>query len=349
MEKMNKKKVIMLGPARSVHGGISAVVNSFYEAGIEQRIELHYIGTMVDGSRFRKLLQVFYAYICFLFVLPRYDIVHVNMASDASYYRKKIFIDTAFLFRKKIVIHEHGGNFRAFYGHLTSKQQQNVKTTLNKADIFIVLSMEWKNFFSAIVTKTDIKILHNAVKVPVRGREDYSDHNLIFLGRICRDKGIAELLSAMDRIHIEVPDAHLYLAGNYEEACWEDEVNKRSDYVIWTGWIMGEEKEKLLRDTCSVFVLPSYYEGQPVSLMEAMSYGLAPIASAIGGITEIMSDKEGVAIPVKNVAILKDEIEQLVTDTDRKEELGIASRKRIIADYDIAAMVDSLCSIYDEI
>ena len=48
-------KVLMVGPDRSVHGGISGVVNNYYDAGITEKVDLNYIGTMVEGSKLRKL------------------------------------------------------------------------------------------------------------------------------------------------------------------------------------------------------------------------------------------------------------------------------------------------------
>ena len=53
MENQKKLKVLMIGPDRSVHGGISGVVNNYYEAGLDRKIDLCYIGTMVEGSKFR--------------------------------------------------------------------------------------------------------------------------------------------------------------------------------------------------------------------------------------------------------------------------------------------------------
>lgn len=98
---MGTDRVLMVGPDRSVHGGISGVVNNYYQAGLDRRINLCYIGTMVEGSAAGKLLQAVTAYFSFLGQLPRYRIVHVNMASDTSFYRKAVFIWTAKLFRKK--------------------------------------------------------------------------------------------------------------------------------------------------------------------------------------------------------------------------------------------------------
>ena len=98
----DKIKVLMIGPARSVHGGVSAVVNNYYEAGLSGQVHLKYIATMVDGSKGRKLLKAIYAYLIFLVTLPFYQVLHVNMAADASCFRKKVFIDTAWLLKKGI-------------------------------------------------------------------------------------------------------------------------------------------------------------------------------------------------------------------------------------------------------
>jgi len=108
-------KILMIGPDRSVHGGISGVVNNYYDAKLDQKMELTYIGTMVDGSKTKKLLQAAKALVSYLFALPGSRIVHVHVASDSSFYRKSVFIAIAHLFKKKIVIHQHGGSFVDFY------------------------------------------------------------------------------------------------------------------------------------------------------------------------------------------------------------------------------------------
>ncbi|MFR1309963.1 MAG: hypothetical protein ACLSCO_14525 [Gallintestinimicrobium sp.] len=140
-------KVVMLGADRSVKGGVSAVVNNLYEAGLDQRIDLTYIGTMVDGSTVAKLLKGVQALLKFVAVLPKADIVHLNMAADASCYRKLIFMQIALWFHKKVVIHEHGGDFQGFYyKRCSAKRQAYIKKMLNRADLFLVLTDVWKDF-----------------------------------------------------------------------------------------------------------------------------------------------------------------------------------------------------------
>ena len=134
-------KVLMVGPDRSVHGGISGVVNNYYDAGITEKVDLNYIGTMVEGSKLRKLWQAVKAYIKFLKLLPEYPIVHVNVASDSSYYRKSLFIKAAKRAGRKIVIHQHGGDFETFYEkEQNDRGRARIRQVLGMGDVFLVLS-----------------------------------------------------------------------------------------------------------------------------------------------------------------------------------------------------------------
>lgn len=372
---MESPKVLMLGADRSVHGGVSAVVNNYYEAGLDKKIELKYIGTMVDGTKIRKLFQAVKAYIKFLFLLPWCNVVQVHMSADASFYRKKIFIDTAVLFRKKVVIHQHGGNFHAFYYGTTSpsvgteqdessqtkqsklrnakkteqyRHQMQIRETLNKADLFIVLSEEWKEFFTPIVTKIPIQVLHNAIAIPEANKTKYDDHNMIFLGRICKDKGIDELLLAFDEVIKSIPDAKLYLAGMYEDESYQEKVEKRAPAVEYLGWIDAQTRQIYLKDICSVFILPTYYEGQPISLLEAMAQGNAVISTNVGGIPQIVKEEpqNGILIPAKDVEELKKTILALLPDAEKKAQIGQQARIDISEEYAIENNIERLLAMY---
>ena len=94
-EKISTPKVLMVGPGRNVMGGISTVVNSYYELGLDKKIGLRYISSMEDGSKIKKLAIAFSSYIEFSRHIKECDIVHVHMAAQASFTRKSIFIKKA--------------------------------------------------------------------------------------------------------------------------------------------------------------------------------------------------------------------------------------------------------------
>ena len=166
-------KVLMVGPDRSVHGGISGVVNNYYDAGITEKVDLNYIGTMVEGSRLRKLWQAVKAYIKFLKLLPEYPIVHVNVASDSSYYRKSLFIKAAKRAGRKIVIHQHGGDFETFYEkEQNDRGRAKIRQVLGMGDVFLVLSPALEQFFKGILEPSKVILFPNAVPVSKRNMEN---------------------------------------------------------------------------------------------------------------------------------------------------------------------------------
>ena len=124
-EKINIPKVLMVGPGRDVMGGISTVVNSYYELGLDKEVELRYVSSMEDGSKLKKLLVAFNSYMEFSRHIKEYDIVHVHMAAQASFTRKSIFIKKAKKAGKKIIIHQHSADFDDFYFRQSDAKKRN--------------------------------------------------------------------------------------------------------------------------------------------------------------------------------------------------------------------------------
>ena len=348
----DKVKVLMVGPDRGVHGGISAVVNGFYEAGLDQKVNLRYIGTMKEGSRVKKLLVAGFAFARFLLCLPGADIVHVHFSSDMSYLRKSYFIRAAHSFGKKIVLHQHGGDFGTFYGkELDDNGRLRVKKTLEMGDVMLVLTQSWKKFFSEIAPSQKILVFPNGVRTSGtdtnNGVKDFN--KILFLGRICRDKGISELLDAVSEIHKEKPDVKLYIGGIYEDAEYKARIDECKDFIEYVGWVQGEEKEKLLSE-CGMLALPSYYEGFPVSIIEAMIKESAVVSCPVGGIPDIIDNGEdGILVPPKDSSALRTALMNLIEDHSKAKELGEKGRKKVLEKYSMEKNIDNLQKIYGEL
>ena len=350
---MAKIKVLMLDPDRSVKGGVSGVVNNLYDAGIGKDIELKYIGTMVDGSKFRKLLQAAKAYFEALSCINRYEIVHVHVSAGASYYRKSFFIKMALRHHKKLVIHQHGGDIKRFYGHdLKGKAHDKMVSLFNKSDAFIVLAPNFKEFFKHIIIGDDkISVIGNGINIPEidPATKNYDLHNILFLGRICKDKGINELLDAIDRLSKDYPDVHLYLGGFFEDEDLKERVNSLSANVTACGWISGSDKEALF-DKCPIFVLPSYYEGMPLSVAEGMAHGCATIASNVGSLDQMINDgNTGLLVKAKDSEDLYKALLKVIEDAKLRTSLGQAAYSFAKDNYDIIKMKNNILKIYKDI
>ena len=260
-------KVLMVGPDRSVHGGISGVVNNYYDAGINEKVDLNYIGTMVEGSKLRKLWQAVKAYMKFLKLLPEYPIVHVNVASDSSYYRKSLFIKAAKRAGRKIVIHQHGGDFETFYEkEQNDRGRAKIRQVLGMGDVFLVLSPALEQFFKGILEPSKVILFPNAVPVPSDIEKEYGKQKILFLGRLCKEKGLRELFSVLPQLHGQFPQMYVLLGGIWEDEELLEEAAKMKEYVTDLGWLQGEAKKNYLR-TSDLFVFPTYFEGKPVSVL----------------------------------------------------------------------------------
>ena len=346
----SRLKVLMVGPDRSVHGGISGVVNNYFDAGLDQMIDLSYIGTMVEGTKLKKLLQAAKAYIWFIAKIPKYDIVHVNVASDSSYFRKSIFIRTAKTCHKKIVIHQHGGNFPEFYGkELSLRGKQRVQKVLSMGDAFLVLGTAWKDFFGTIIEQDRITILPDAIRISEYEEKQYGRHRILYLGRLCKTKGIGELLTIMPKLRERYPDVQLYLAGIWEDKELQEQADALREYVTDLGWISGTEKQRHLRE-CDIFVMPSYFEGQSVSILEAMVNSCAVVASRTGGIPDmIIEGKTGLFADPKDTKTLADGLLKLLADPELCRRLGENARRKAEEEFSIDNNIKQLLAVYEAI
>ena len=356
----DKIRVLMVGPDRSVHGGISAMVNTYYDAHLQDKVKLKYIGTMKEGSKARKLFVAVLAYFEFVFSLKDCDIVHVNASSDNSFMRKSVFIRAAKRHGKKIVLHQHGGDFiNYFENQISEKRRRYIREVLDMADVMLVLTPSWKEYFGTLTDAGKIVVMPNAIIT--RGFEEgdsqsdssrlkaHDTNKVLFLGRICRDKGVTELLEAIDRIHEKRPEVRLYIGGIFEDEKYVHEVEKRSLYVKYLGWVGGEEKIKAF-DECGIVAVPSYFEGFGLTVIEGMLYGCCVVASDVGGIPEIVEDGEdGILIKAKDSAGLERALLRVMTKEIDVDMMVRNGRAKVLEKYSAERIVDRIFEIYREL
>lgn len=340
----------MVGPARSVNGGISTVVNNYYNAGLDEKIELQYIGTMEDGSKRHKLKVAVIALLKFVKEVRHYEIVHINMASDSSLYRKIPFIYLTKLFRKKLIIHQHGGNFQEFYYSQCGEiKRKFIKKTLEKADVFMVVAAYLRDIFKEIITEEKLIVLSNAIEVPKEFKDKHTGNKLLFLGRLCKEKGIRELLEAVSELKEEGQAVELYLGGVWVETELKEMADKYKDFIYQLGWLGKEDKEKYLRE-CNIFVLPTYFEGLPMSLLEGMAYECACVASAVGGIPQVIDhNRNGILIKPKEKESLKEAIRCLLSDIELQKKLGKAGRQKVVQEFELYHNMEKLMNVYRQL
>lgn len=325
IDKQLSQKILTFGVSKSTYGGMTSVLVS-YEKCFER---MRFIPTWKLGNKFTKGWYAFQAIIrCFILLAfdRRIEILHIHGAANASFYRKELFIKIGKFFGKKIVFHQHAADFKEFYEQ--SNEKGEIVKTLNLSDRLIVLSESWKNFFASIgVAENKICILNNIVCSPqkeVIKRTDKKMH-LLFLGEISFRKGIYDLLDMLkenkdffeERIFLRVGGN--LVDGNIDLYIAE---NGLSSFVQYEGWISGSKKIECL-NWADLYILPSYNEGLPIAILEAMSYSHPIISTNVGGIPEVLHTHEnGILIEPGNAEQIKAAVSFFVDYPQKIQEYG---------------------------
>ena len=191
-----KPKIIMVGPARGVKGGVSSVVNVLLGSALVERYDIHYISSHHDKGLVVKLWYAMRGFVVFAYkaVLYQIPVVHIHMASRASFFRKSIFVLFSKIINRKVVLHIHGAEFHLFY-YIESGRVKRwfIRSVMRSAACVIVLSPEWRTRLGELFAKDqEVKVINNAISLPP-AKEDYVSGNIVrvlFMGRIGERKGV---------------------------------------------------------------------------------------------------------------------------------------------------------------
>lgn len=284
-------------------------------------IETHDVGSVAS-----RVTIFFRAIVSLLAIVGQRPILHIHAASYGSFFRKAILTGIGKLFGCKVILHLHASEFRVFYEGANALTRKMVKATFSLADVVIVLSQSWKKYVSAISHDANIVVINNfvpAVGIDSRYRDD-SIFTMLFMGKLGQRKGAYDLVDAMEKIAMSLPNCRVLFCGDGEI----DTVSRRieeaglSGICKVVGWIGVDEKAEYYSKS-HVFLLPSYNEGLPMSVLEAMSGGLAIITTPVGGIPEVIVNGEnGLLVEPGDTAGLANAIRTLHGDPELRLNLG---------------------------
>ncbi len=273
-------------------GGVAQVMYTYSK---EVYPVFHCITNSGEGGTIRKLWQLVRGWLktaSALLFNRNVEIVHIHTASYNSFKRSTYFVSLAKWFKKKVVLHIHGGGFKDYY----KTNPEWIKKELLRADYVIALTDTWTQYYRDNLKLPYVATVKNIVSNPQIGAVEKDDRlHLLFLGAINDQKGIFDLLEVINE-HQKEWASHLLLhvGGNQEIERLERYIkdNNLEDLVQYEGWVSGDKKRYLL-NLSDAYILPSYIEGLPISILETLSYGKPVITTPVGGIPEVVNEKNG--------------------------------------------------------
>ncbi len=350
------KNIVMLGTGFNTMGGISSVVNVYRRAGLFDRFPIVYLPTHCDGGAVAKLKIMMFTLLRYwgLLLGGRVGLLHVHVSSRASFWRKCFFLLPTFALGIPSILHLHGSEFAIFYERECGPwRQRMVRYVFDKASRVVVLSAAWKAWMQGMCSNPRVEAIYNPVMVPevVAAGEGRTAGTVLFLGRLGKRKGSYDLLDAAARVAAAHPELRLLLGGDGEL----DQIRERSielgigDRVELLGWVRGGDKDRHLA-SAMIYTLPSYNEGLPMSVLEAMAAGLPILSTPIGGIPEAVTDGvEGFLVEAGDVAALADRLDRLLSEPGLAPRMGAAARLKVERGFSAQAVLPQVERLYAEL
>lgn len=354
---MNKEiNVLMVGSDLTVKGGMTTVVENFLDNKFKKNINIKYVPTHIEKNIFIQIIFFIKALlkITYLLMFGNISIIHEHLSEKGSFYRKYLVSKLGKLFNKKVIIHMHGAEFKDFYDNSPERLKNKILSLLKYADVVLVLGNEWNKYVLSLDKKINTQIFRNSVEIKNKLIERKEDElNILFLAVLIERKGIIDLIDSArllaEKGVLSKHNIKFTIAGSgiAERTCKNKVKNYNLDkFFEFKGWVKGNEKYKLLEKS-QIFVLPSYNEGLPVAILEAMSYGIPVISTNVGSIEDVVKDDiNGFIINPGDVKSLADRIEELIKDKKLWNKFSLNSNYIICNEYDCKKYFNNIEKLY---
>lgn len=346
--------IIMAGPGLTVMGGVSAVERLIL-AELPAHVRAAHIATMVDGGNAIKVwtfARALWRYWADLSRRP--DLIHIHFASGASSVRKEILARIALRRGIKVIMHAHGGAYRSYWDKMSASRRARARGLLNRVSALIVLGEAWREFFmSAGVPAERIVVMPNPVRLPpvVPLRPESTTVTCAYLGIISARKGAFDLVEAIALLPRACRDRlRVVMAGNGKLEQLRKLIRQRGleSCVQVHDWLDAGQRDALLA-SAHIFALPSYFEGLPMALLEAMAFGAVPISTPVGSIGEVVRhDVNGLLVAPGDAAAIAASLQRMIEHPEDRAEFAARARATV-EPYGIDTYIDRLCRVYQAV
>ncbi len=342
-------------------GGISTMIDAYLN-GVEEfngcaceLDHLNVVPSIITGNN--KLNNIIY-----LFFQRRevkkylknnhFDLVHIHTSREFLFLKDILL---ARMIRKKfnipVVMTLHVGSIHTVFNRIKFFKRKSIILMNKYVDKILFLSEGMCKDFIDFGLKSNIAItLHNFHNFPLEHyhlRENGKLLQLLYVGAIHKEKGIIELLNAL--LQITDVDYHLSICGNITDKSIEEEfknmINLLGDKVSFLGYVTGEAKINLFYNS-DILILPSYHEGMPIVIMEALGAGCAIMATPVGAIPEVLGAENCIWVDIASVESIKNQLNGI--NEKMLQDMKLAN-KELGKNYSFLKHVKKLSNIYRDV
>jgi glycosyltransferase involved in cell wall biosynthesis len=368
----SRPRVLVVGPGPTQVGGVTTFIRILMSSHIvTEKYELIALDTtraaedISSAGRFSirnlsYLLSQIYQLVLVI-ACQRPVVMHLAVTSGWSFWKGGAFLLIGKAFRIKSVAHLHGGSMHEYYRKRPRPVQRLIGWVFKRADVVIALSGQWRCFLlDEVRSDLCVVVIPNTVDTPFAAAAEQDDFGtrqrrklVLFVGHLAQAKGVFDILRAVPLVLASHEDAVFLFAGRAHDARTLKDLERYAseanlgNAVQFLGEVTGQSKLDLF-GRVMLFILPSYVEGLPYALLEAMAVGLPVISTSVGAIPEIIEEgHHGFLIKPGDHIALARRIIQLLDDESLRQQMGLANKHLIRNHYLPDAAMTNLVATYD--
>ncbi len=364
------KRVLMVGPAPPPFGGIASVISDIVNSDLKEEYSFDVFyrsdipaGCFLDRNMIR--LRRFWAFLKQA-KSGNYDFAHIHSA-DLAFLGSILFALLAKACGLKVLMHMHGTDWDEFYSKAPTVRRLYTRVGFYLPDKIVVLYRRWLSNIKGLNPNADVRVIRNLIHkpLPVTPLEvealkrkvgiEPSDFVALTVGSVGWRKGSFDIVQAAPEAIREDPEILFVLVGGGERP---GEMQQVLEMVSERGLtdrvrVIGEvERSKIpvfLR-AAHVFLLPSYIEGMPISIIEAMAHGLPVITTPVGGVPDMVTNQEsGLLIPPGAPARIAETVIMLKKDPALRMRLAEAGRRVFEKQFEFSRGIEEIRDLYREL
>jgi glycosyltransferase involved in cell wall biosynthesis len=280
---------------------------------------------------------------------PRPDVVHIQTAEEFSFLRKSAYVLlTRYVWDRPTILHIHGPTFDRFVSEASTPMRGLQRVVFAASTAIVVLSPHWQAVLGSSLPEHKVEVLRNAIDTTEYDpRFEPSIPHVVFVANHVPRKGIREFTDAIERLMRRGANCRVSIAGSGPLDDRSERLAAEYDRVEYLGYVTETTKRELLCEA-SIYVLPAYAEGLPIGVLEGMAGGNAIVATAVGGVPDLVDESGGCLISPRDPGTLADAIADLVATPGRVGRMGRYNTERV-ENYTWERVLPRLIDLYERV
>lgn len=353
------KTIFIVSSSGAAGGGMGRVKDYILASGgdADGRYRFEPLVTRNDRGAVFSLLLLLRAILVIWWnaLLGRVAFVHVNLGDKGSALRKGLVIIAVRLVFVPVVLHLHAAALIELHAGASPIVRWAVRLPFLASNAIIVLGGLWRDWLvdTLKINPEKIEILYNGVPVEPAPRRFakamMEPRKILFLGLLTERKGISDFLHALAAIPPQAPAWQAIIAGNgdIEGYAAKAEALGLAGKTRFTGWVDQQGVRALLAEV-DMMVLPSYHEGLPLVILEALGAGAPVICTPVGAIPEVLAhDRDVILVEPGDRAALATAMASLLGDATKLQSLSDHGIARFRETFALDVFLKNLFAIYE--